>query len=95
VHLYFLWVSRVDLALRRVEARALSGGHDVLEAVVRRRFDRSIRNFLTYYRKLADSCTVFDNSGATPTAIAFEKEGKLRIIEPQHYDQLMARYKGK
>ena len=70
VHLYFLCVSGVDLALQRVKARVLRGGHDVPEAVVRRRFDRSIRNFLTYYRTLADSCTVFDNSDATPTAIA-------------------------
>jgi len=45
VHFFFLWVPTVNLALTRVRARVLAGGHNVPEAVVRRRFDRSIRNF--------------------------------------------------
>jgi predicted ABC-type ATPase len=46
VHIFFLWVPTVDLALTRVRARVSEGGHDVPEVVVRRRFDRSVRNFL-------------------------------------------------
>jgi len=38
---FFLWVTSVDLALSRVQERVSRGGHDVPEAVVRRRFDRS------------------------------------------------------
>lgn len=45
VHFFFLWIPTVNLALTRVRARVLAGGHNVPEAVVRRRFDRSIRNF--------------------------------------------------
>ena len=45
VHLFFLWVESVDLALSRVRERVVRDGHDVPEPVVRRRFDRSIRNF--------------------------------------------------
>jgi len=56
----------VDLALSRVRGRVLEGGQDVPEVVVRRRFDRSVRNFLVHYRRLADSWTMFDNSDATP-----------------------------
>ena len=33
------------------------------ESVVRRRFDRSMQNFLLYYRPLAKVWTLFDNSG--------------------------------
>ena len=65
------------------------------EAVVRRRFDRSIENFLSKYRQLGDSWILFDNSGATPTAIALEKQGKLRIIKARLYDELIARSRGK
>lgn len=54
----------------------MEGGHDVPEAVVRRRFDRSIRNFLQHYRPLGDSWMLFDNAAATPAVIAFEKQWK-------------------
>jgi predicted ABC-type ATPase len=64
----------------------------VPEAVVRRRFDRSIGNFFVHYRGLADSWTLFDNSGATPNVIAFEKQGEIRIIEREIYRGLDARY---
>jgi predicted ABC-type ATPase len=92
VHFFFLWVPTVRLALTRVRARVLQGGHDVPEAVIRRRFDRSIHNFLLRYRSLGDSWTLFDNSGATPAVIAFEKQGSTSIMNREVYDSLIARY---
>lgn len=92
VHFFFLWVPTVYLALMRVRARVLEGGHDVPEAVVRRRFNRSIRNFLQHYRPLGDSCMLFDNATATPAVIAFEKRGNLRIMNRETYASLIARY---
>jgi predicted ABC-type ATPase len=92
VHFFFLWVPTVSLALTRVRARVLAGGHNVPEAVVRRRFDRSIRNFLLSYRSLGDSWTLFNNSGATPAVISFQKEDRLRIMNRDVYDTLITRY---
>jgi predicted ABC-type ATPase len=92
VHFFFLWIPTVALALRRVRARVLEGGHDVPDVVVRRRFDRSIRNFLLHYRHLGDSWTLFDNSGATPAIVAFEKQGSLHIMNGELYNLLVARY---
>ena len=92
VHYFFLWIPTVELALTRVRGRVLQGGHDVPEDIVRRRFNRSMRNFLASYRRLGDSWTWFDNSGATPAVIAFEKEGKLRIIDTELYNTLIATY---
>lgn len=92
VHFFFLWVPTVELALSRVRGRVLEGGHDVPEVVVRRRFKRSIRNFLRHYRSLADSWILFDNSEVTPAVIAFEKKGQLRIMEAERYAALVARY---
>jgi len=92
VHLFFLWVESVDLALSRVRERVVRGGHNVPEAVVRRRFDRSIRNFLVHYRRLADFWTLFDNSGATPRVVAFEKNEEVRIIDKSLYSALAKRY---
>ena len=38
VHLFFLWVESVDVALSRIDQRVMKGGHDVPEPIVRRRF---------------------------------------------------------
>ena len=95
VHFFYLWVSRIELALDRVRERVLRGGHNVPEPVIRRRFERSIRNFLTNYRLFADSWTLFDNSGERPVVLATEIDGKLSIIGIQKYKELVSRYGGK
>src|ERR1035438_3809122 len=79
IHIFFLWVKTADLALSRVQERVSRGGHDVPELVIRRRFDRSIRNFLGHYRHLANSWTLLDNSGEAPTVVALEEKKKVRI----------------
>jgi predicted ABC-type ATPase len=93
VHLFFLWVPTVELALSRVRDRVRNGGHDVPSVIVRRRFERSISNFFHYYRSLADSWILFDNSGEKPNIIALEKDGKVRIIEEELYRRIVARYR--
>jgi predicted ABC-type ATPase len=94
VHIYFLMVPNVNVALTRIRGRVAEGGHDVLEFVVRRRFDRSIQNFFAYYRQIGDSWMLFDNSGAGPDTVAFEKAGESRIMNREIYEGLIARYGG-
>jgi predicted ABC-type ATPase len=91
-HLFFLWLPSVDLALSRITGRVLAGGHDVPEAIVRRRFERSIRNFFTVYRSLADSWILFDNSAESPAVVALENQGELRIINSEGYQYLLEDY---
>jgi predicted ABC-type ATPase len=92
IHVFFLWVKTVDLALSRVRERVSRGGHDVPELVVRRRFDRSTRNFLSYYRQLADSWMLFDNSGESPLVVALEEGKDVRIMDKSLYSTLVRRY---
>jgi predicted ABC-type ATPase len=92
IHFFFLWLKSVDLALSRVDERVSRGGHDVPEVVIRRRFDRSIRNFLLHYRSLAMVWTLFDNSGEIPDVIAFQRDETIRIIEESAYSKLVKRY---
>ncbi len=92
VQFFYLWVPSVDLALSRIRERVARGGHDVPESIVRRRFDRSIRNFLVRYRPVADRWILFDNSAAALSIIASEELGHLRIIETKRYNELVAQY---
>ena len=82
VHVVYLWLPTVDLALTRVAERVWTGGHDVPAETVRRRFDRGRRNFFTLYRPLADTWRLYDASAITgPRLVATggqEEPTKLR-----------------
>jgi predicted ABC-type ATPase len=93
IHIFFLWISDVELALERIRLRVRNGGHHIPEVIVRRRFGRSLPNFLRVYKPLADSWTIFDNSGDVPKMIAFGESGKLEILDPNLFNILL-KYKG-
>ena len=89
VHIFFLWITNVELALERIKLRVRNGGHHIPESIVRRRFHRSLRNFLHFYKPLTDSWTIFDNSGDVPKMIAFEESGKIEILDPDIFGTLL------
>lgn len=70
VHVVYLWLPAVDLALARVAERVRTGGHDVPAETVRRRFDRGRGNFFTLYRPLADTWRLYDASAITGPRVA-------------------------
>jgi len=66
IEIIYLKLSDVRLCLTRIADRVRSGGHDIPETDVRRRFVRSWNNFQNRYKLLADDVRVLDVSGATP-----------------------------
>jgi len=66
IEIVYLRLRSSRLALRRIAARVKQGGHDVPRADVLRRFDRSWINFEKRYRLLAETWSVYDNSGKIP-----------------------------
>lgn len=66
VKLFFLGLSHPDFAVARVAERVRQGGHDVPEAIVRRRFVAGRRNFEHLYRPLVDAWMLYDNTGNRP-----------------------------
>ena len=70
VKLFFLRLPTPETAIARVAQRVSEGGHDVPEAVVRRRFHAGWRNFERVYRDLVDAWAVYDNSGDVPILVA-------------------------
>jgi predicted ABC-type ATPase len=93
IHIFFLWISDVELALQRIRLRVRNGGHHIPEVIVRRRFGRSLPNFLRVYKPLADSWTIFDNSRDVPKTIAIEELGKVEILDPDLFNILL-KYQG-
>jgi predicted ABC-type ATPase len=86
VHLTYLWLSSVELALDRVRVRVLRGGHDVPEEIVRRRYSRSLVNLFDLYLPLANTWLVCDNSRSELMEVA---RGGLQIapmiLQPATY----------
>ena len=72
VKLFFLRLPTPEMAIARVAQRVLEGGHDVPEAVIRKRFDAGWRNFEQIYQGLVDGWALYDNSGDEPKRLAEE-----------------------
>ena len=49
VVLYFLWLPSAEAAMDRVAGRVRQGGHNIPEALIRRRFEAGLRNFFQLY----------------------------------------------
>ncbi len=67
--LFFLRLPTPEMAIARVRQRVSEGGHDVPEAVIRRRFASGWRNFERVYRDLVDEWAIYDNSGTAPVLL--------------------------
>ena len=69
VNLFFLSLPNVETAIERVASRVRQGGHNVPEAVIRRRFISGLDNFHKYYKMAVNDWTLYDNTGAEPTPL--------------------------
>ncbi len=85
LHMFYLWIPSPELALLRIRDRVESGGHNVPERDVRRRFGRSLRNLFALYRPLLDTLHFFDNSCGTPRLIFKDESGKTTISDAALY----------
>ena len=81
LHLFFLWLPEVELAVSRVQDRVLAGGHAIPEEVIQRRFARGLRNFFEVYQPMVDAWILFDNSGKKPRRIAKGEGSDLQILD--------------
>ena len=89
-HLIYVWLSSADLAVQRVRERVRTGGHDVPEEVIRRRYVKGVRNFFTVYSGLADTWGIYDNSSqGDPAEVAIKnKNAPPEIIREDLWQRL-------
>ena len=89
IRIWYVGLATVDLHLARVRARVKSGGHDIPEADVRRRWEASRLNVIRLLPVLAE-LRVYDNSadadpasGAAPVPALVLHVRKRRIVAPR------------
>ena len=83
VHICYLWLPSPDLSVARVRGRVRSGGHDVHETVVRRRFWKSLVDFDRLYRPDSTTWQVYDGSavGRRPLIARGTGAGELTVFD--------------
>jgi predicted ABC-type ATPase len=81
IYIFFLDLVSAELAVSRVKYRVETGGHDIPEETIRRRYVRSRRNFWYNYKKEVDGWYLFDNSTRTPKLIANNIGQELKVID--------------
>ncbi len=83
VQFVFLWLPSADFAIERVADRVRSGGHNVPEKTIRRRYRSGLRTFITLYMPIASAWRLYGSSSLVPRLIA---EG-LERQPPKVYDE--------
>jgi predicted ABC-type ATPase len=91
IHLVYLWLASAEIAHARVRARVETGGHDVPEAVIRRRLRRGLHAFVHRLRPLVTRWRVYDANGGGVQPIVAEGEGRdtPRVMAPESWALLL------
>lgn len=92
VGLLFLSLPSVEAALERVARRVKSGGHHIPEDVIRRRFERGLRNFFCLYQSLADRWIFSDNGGRRTKLLAHGGIGLATVEKSAIFGQFKEYY---
>lgn len=86
ISLVYFWLNMPSLAVERVKSRVETGGHNVDEETIRRRYFIGIKNLLSIYIPICDYWIAIDNSNNPFEIIA---EGGLDITTKIHNKTLL------
>ena len=74
VKLIFLQLDSAEEAIARVAQRVRQGGHDIPQAVIRRRFVAGRANFERLYAPRVDAWALYDNAGTEPVLLDWSEK---------------------
>lgn len=80
VTILYFWLNSPELAIKRVRDRVQSGGHNIPDLVVRRRYFMGLSYFFNSYIQMCDRWVLADNSKSPYTLVA-EGTGMLTYIK--------------
>ena len=82
--LYF-WLNSPELAIERVRDRVVSGGHNIPDAVVRRRYVMGLQYLFDYYIPEMDRWILADNSKPPFSVVAEGSKDVIYIKDNEKY----------
>ena len=85
VSVLYFWLSSPEMAIQRVHDRVLTGGHNIPDQVVRRRYVMGLQYFFESYIPVIDSWILADNSKPPFTIIAEGSKGLIYIKDSEKY----------
>lgn len=89
INLIYVWLENPDLAVERVKKRVASGGHNIPQDIIRRRYQRGRDNFLDLYSPLSDYWIVYNNSQSPIQVVAEKTINNLPFIyQPSIWQQI-------
>ena len=96
VVLLYFWVSSPELAIERIKDRVKRGGHNIPDAVVKRRYKRGLDNFFKLFMPLCNYWEMINNSNEIPSSIAAGK-GKVEefVYNAELWTHIKERKNGK
>lgn len=79
ITIIYLWLESPDLAIKRIRNRVQSGGHNISDETVLRRYITGLQYFFDTYMHLADRWVLADNT-QTPFSVVAEGSKDMEII---------------
>lgn len=93
VSLLFFWLQSPELAVERVRIRVAEGGHNIEQEIIKRRYNRGIKNLFDLYLPIVNGALIFDNSEGIYELIAEKMvDAKLNIINQNKYNKIRDYY---
>lgn len=86
----YFWLNSTELALQRIKNRVESGGHNVAEETVIRRYYSGLANLSKLYLPICDDWMIIDNS-EPPFKLVAEgsKNGFAEIYDQEVYNKII------
>lgn len=88
VTLLYFWLNSPELAIKRVAERVKSGGHNISEETIRRRYEVGLRYFFTTYSPKCERWILADNSQIPFSIVAECSEGSISVRDEEKYGKI-------
>jgi predicted ABC-type ATPase len=87
--LFYLWIPGAEFSRLRVQQRVESGGHNIPDEAITRRYRRTVSNFLTVFAPLCGRVFCYDNSSFKPRLVCEQRGGELAVFDQDRYNMIL------
>ena len=85
-YLFFIHLSREDLAVQRVKDRHLKGGHTHRVDWIKRRYHKGLKNLVQIYWNTTDYLFIYNNDNSLKQV--YQKNEQTNIFDPEIYHKI-------